>query len=63
MQVKTQKRNENLKTLKMLDYKLKFKSEWNNDVKLAFQVTGSFSFDDLIFNSDEITTKLIQKYK
>jgi hypothetical protein len=62
MQIKIQKRNQNLETLKMLDSKFKFKTQWNNDIKLAFAVTGSYSFDELV--RDEILTQhLIKKYK
>ena len=62
MQIKIQKRNQNLETLKMLDSKFRFKTQWNNDIKLAFAVTGSYSFDELV--RDEILTQhLIQKYK
>jgi hypothetical protein len=62
MQIRTKKRNQNLEMLKMLDSKFKFKAQWNNDIKLAFVSSGSYSFDELV--RDEILTQhLIQKYK
>jgi hypothetical protein len=60
---KTQLRFKRLQTLNMLERKHKFQDNWDFDVKMAFQNTGSMSFEDLVYNDELTADNLIQKYK
>ena len=58
-----EKKRKKINILKELDNKMKFKSSiWNQDVTKAFNTTGSYSFDNLVYKSPEVADILINKY-
>jgi hypothetical protein len=60
---KTQERFKTLQTLNMLERKHKFNSHWDNDVKIAFHISGSLSFEDLVYNDQLVANNLMSKWK
>lgn len=54
-----QAKKELLQKLNLLERKNKFNKAWDTKVKQAFVVTGSMSFEELIFNDSYIANQLI----
>jgi hypothetical protein len=48
--------------LNWLERKHKRNNKWDEQVKLAFQVTGSFSFDELIHKDKFIAEDLVEQF-
>jgi hypothetical protein len=51
-----------IKQLNWLERKYKRNNKWDEQVKLAFQVTGSFSFDELIHKDKFIAEDLVEQF-
>ena len=59
----TIERQKMVQSLKATDHKLKFKSTtWNEAVTLAFNTSGSYCFEDLVFNDIEIAKSLVDRF-
>ena len=57
------KRKTLVRELSELDLKLKFKNtRWNDEVKTAFNRTGSFSFETLVSADQFISTNLRNEF-
>lgn len=57
------KRKQLVRELQELDLKLKFKNtHWNDEVKVAFNRTGSFSFETLVSADQFISTNLRNEF-
>jgi len=52
-------RKELLQTLNLLERKNKFNKVWDTKVRQAFVVTGSMSFEELIFNDSYVANQLV----
>ena len=52
-----------VKQLNWLERKNKRNTQWNEQVKLAFRVSGSFSFDELIQKDKYIAQDLVEQFK
>jgi hypothetical protein len=51
-----------VKKLNFLERKHKYNSSWDNHVKIAFEVSGSFSFDELIHKDKYIAEELVEQF-
>jgi hypothetical protein len=51
-----------VKQLNWLERKHKRNNKWDEQVKLAFQVTSSFSFDELIHKDKFIAEDLVEQF-
>jgi hypothetical protein len=66
MRASTIRKKETLQQLKNLEYKFKKKgnySTWDSQVKITFQNTGSYSFEDLVYNDITSAEYLVVKFK
>ena len=59
----TIRREELIKQLNWLERKNKRNSTWDKQVKLAFDISGSFSFDELIVKDQAIAEDLVETFK
>jgi hypothetical protein len=59
----TIRKEELVKQLNWLERKNKRNSTWDKQVKLAFDISGSFSFDELIIKDQAIAEDLVQTFK
>ena len=59
----TIRKEELVKQLNWLERKNKRNSTWDKQVKLAFEVSGSFSFDELIIKDQAIAEDLVETFK
>ena len=51
-----------IKQLNWLERKNKRNNEWDTHVKLAFEISGSFSFDELIHKDKCIAEALVEQF-
>jgi hypothetical protein len=66
MRASTIRKKETLQQLKNLEYRFKKKggySTWDSQVKITFQNTGSYSFEDLVYNDINSAEYLVGKFK
>jgi hypothetical protein len=66
MRASTIRKKETLQQLKNMEYRFKKiggYSNWDNQVKITFQNTGSFSFEDLVYNDINSAEYLVGKFK
>jgi len=64
MRIKTEIRKKLLQNLNSLDSKFKLqKSSWNDEVKATFNRTGSFCFENLVYNNFDEAQSLYTKFK
>jgi hypothetical protein len=66
MRVSTIRKKETLQQLKNLEYRFKKKggySSWDAKVKITFQNTGSYSFEELVYNDINSAEYLINIFK
>lgn len=52
-----------LKELNMLERKHKFRKQWDDQVRIAFQITGSLSFEEMIIKDEITARKLVDSFK
>jgi uncharacterized protein YcsI (UPF0317 family) len=60
---KTLSRISLLKELNMLERKNKFRKQWDDKVRVAFQVTGSLSFEEMVIKDEITARKLVDSFK
>ena len=66
MRASTIRKKETLQQLKNLEYRFKRKggySNWDSKVKIAFQTSGSYSFEELVHNDISSAEHLISVFK
>ena len=66
MRASTIRKKETLQQLKTLEYRFKKKggySNWDSKVKIAFQASGSYSFEDLVYKDINSAECLINIFK
>ncbi len=64
MSIKAKIKQQLITDLKSIDSKLKMKStEWNQEVKAAFNSTGSFCFENLVHSDYNKAQSLVVKFK
>jgi hypothetical protein len=51
-----------VKQLNWLERKNKRNTEWDTEVKIAFETSGSFSFDELIHKDKYIAEALVEQF-
>ena len=56
---RTIKKEKSLQMLNMLERKNKFNNDWDNDVRIAFNSTESFSFTELYLESPSRSPNLL----
>ena len=59
----TIRKEELVKQLNWLERKNKRNSTWDKQVKLAFDISGSFSFDELTIKDQAIAEDLVETFK
>jgi hypothetical protein len=59
----TIRKKELIQQLNWLERKNKRNSTWDKQVKLAFDISGSFSFDELIIKDQAIAEDLVETFK
>lgn len=62
-QARTIRRTELLSELNWIERKNKTNKMWDNNVKLAFQQSGSFSFEELILKNEPAAEQLVLLFK
>ena len=60
---KTLSRISLLKELNMLERKNKFRKQWDDQVRVAFQITGSLSFEEMVIKDEITARKLVDSFK
>ena len=64
MSTKAKIKQQLINDLKSIDSKLKMKStEWNQEVRAAFNNTGSFCFENLVYSDYNKAQSLVVKFK
>jgi hypothetical protein len=66
MRASTTRKKETLQQLKNLEYRFKKKggySSWDSKVKIVFQASGSYSFEELVYNDINSAEYLINVFK
>ena len=66
MRASTIRKKETIQQLKNLEYRFKKKggySSWDSKVKVAFQASGSYSFEELVHNDISQAEYLISTFK
>ncbi len=62
--MKRNDRKKLLEDLKSIDSRLKMSNLiWNDEVKAAFQDSGSFDFDNLVYEAPNIAQALVERFK
>ena len=61
--VSTIKKNELVKELNWLERKNKRNNMWDNKVKIAFNTTSSYSFEELVIKNIDVAEELIILFK
>jgi hypothetical protein len=51
-----------VKRLNFLERKHKRNSKWDEQIKLAFSISGSFSFDELVHKDKFIAEDLVEQF-
>lgn len=64
MNIKKEIRTKLIQNLNSIDNKLRFKkTSWNDEVKAVFNKTGSFCFENLVYNDFNEAQSLYIKFK
>jgi hypothetical protein len=66
MRASTIRKKETLQQLKNMEYRFKKiggYSSWDSKVKIAFQASGSYSFEDLVYKDISQAEYLISSFK
>lgn len=66
MRASTIRKKETIQQLKNLEYRFKRKggySNWDSKVKIAFQASSSYSFEELVYNDINSAEHLISVFK
>ena len=62
-QVRTLRKEQLVKELHWIEKKRKFDKGWNTSVKLAFEVSSSYSFEELVIKHVDAAEQLVLLYK
>jgi hypothetical protein len=62
-QERTIRKEQLVKDLYWIEKKRKFDNNWNKEVKIAFEVSGSYSFEELVIKYVDAAEQLVTLYK
>ena len=62
-QERTIRKEQLVKDLYWIEKKRKFDNNWNKEVKIAFEVSGSYSFEELVIKYVDAAEQLVILYK
>jgi hypothetical protein len=62
-QERTIRKEQLVKDLYWIEKKRKFDNNWNKEVKVAFEVSGSYSFEELVIKYVDAAEQLVTLYK
>ena len=62
-QVRTLRKEQLVKDLHWIEKKRKFDKDWNKEVKIAFEISGSYSFEELVIKYVDAAEQLVTLYK
>ena len=62
-QERTIRKEQLVKDLYWIEKKRKFDNSWNKEVKIAFEVSGSYSFEELVIKYVDAAEQLVTLYK
>ena len=60
---KTIRREQLVKDLYCIERKRKYDKVWDTEVKMAFEVSGSYSFEELVIKYVDAAEQLVTLYK
>ena len=60
---KTLRKEQLVKDLYWIEKKNKFNKLWDNNVKMAFEVSGSYSFEELVLKNAPAAEQLVVLFK
>jgi hypothetical protein len=62
-QVRTLRKEQLVKDLHWIEKKRKYDNNWNKEVKIAFEISGSYSFEELVIKYVDAAEQLVTLYK
>ena len=62
-QERTIRKEQLVKDLYWIEKKRKFDNNWNKEVKVAFEVSGSYSFEELVIKYVDAAEQLVTLYE
>jgi hypothetical protein len=62
-QERTIRKEQLVKDLYWIEKKRKFDNNWNKEVKIAFEVSGSYSFEELVIKYVDAAEQLVTLYR
>jgi hypothetical protein len=62
-QERTIRKEQLVKDLYWVEKKRKFDNNWNKEVKIAFEVSGSYSFEELVIKYVDAAEQLVTLYR
>ena len=62
-QERTIRKEQLVKDLYWIEKKRKFDNSWNKEVKIAFEVSGTYSFEELVIKYVDAAEQLVTLYK
>jgi hypothetical protein len=62
-QERTIRKEQLVKDLYWIEKKRKFDNSWNKEVKIAFEVSGSYSFEELVIKYVDAAEQLVTLYR
>jgi hypothetical protein len=62
-QERTIRKEQLVKDLYWIEKKRKYDNSWNNEVKIAFEVSGSYSFEELVIKYVDAAEQLVTLYR
>ena len=62
-QIRTLRKEQLIKDLYWIEKKRKHDKKWDENVKIAFQSSGSFSFEELILKNNSAAEQLVTLFK
>jgi hypothetical protein len=62
-QIRTLRKEQLVKDLHWIEKKRKYDNNWNKEVKIAFEISGSDSFEELVIKYVDAAEQLVTLYK
>jgi len=62
-QERTLRKEQLVKDLYWIEKKRKYDNNWNKEVKIAFEVSGSYSFEELVIKYVDAAEQLVILYR
>jgi hypothetical protein len=62
-QIRTLRKEQLVKDLHWIEKKRKYDNNWNKEVKIAFEISGSYSFEELVIKYVDAAEQLVTLYK